>query len=343
MTERSLFEPIGSARPAPEPRTGDWRKSLVLFLATVVSVFSVGRQWDYELGVVDPAGANLLTGWRFAVPFLLIFVCHEFGHWIAARIHRVPASLPYFIPMPFVLFGTFGAIITMPERIRSRSALLDIGAAGPLAGMIVAIPTLIIGLTLSEVRPMSVTGYTQEGQSILYWLLKRITLGPMPEGHDVFLHPTAFAGWGGLFVTMINLLPWGQLDGGHIAYALWGNDQHRIARWLRLSLLGLFAYNVAIFVGPVWLGKSSMSWTEAISNSTFWLFWFIITGVMARLSGGADHPPCEPGPLSPSRRWIAAGSLLLFLLLFMPTPLSLHYSTGDTPSDGAAAPASVAN
>src|SRR5690606_7442838 len=163
--------------------------------------------------------------------------------------HRVPASLPYFLPVPIVWFGTMGAIITMPERIRSRIALLDIGAAGPLAGMVVAIPTMVVGLRLSEVAPLGSDSYIQEGQSLLYWAIKRVVLGPIPDGSDVHLHPTAFAAWGGFLITMINLLPWGQLDGGHIAYALLGEKQNALARWVRRSLLGLFAYNVILFSG----------------------------------------------------------------------------------------------
>ncbi len=287
------------------PATGNWRTNLLLFGLTVGSVFFVG-------------------GAAFAVPFLLILLFHEFGHWLAARAHGVPASLPYFIPMPIVLFGTFGAVIVMPERIRSRNALLDIGAAGPLAGMVVAIPCLMYGLHLSEVRPASIGGYVQEGQSLLYWLVKRLVLGPMPEGHDVFLHPTALAGWSGFFITMINLLPWGQLDGGHIAYAWLGETQNGIALWVRRSLLLLFVYNAWFFLGPIWRGSSSMSWQEGIGNSLFWLLWFFVTGAMARMGGGADHPPFDPGVLSPGRRVIAVVCLVLFVLLFMPTPLSIY-------------------
>jgi membrane-associated protease RseP (regulator of RpoE activity) len=254
---------------------------------------------------------------------LLILLFHEFGHWLAARAHRVPASLPYFIPFPLVLFGTFGAVIMMPERIRSRNALLDIGAAGPLAGLVVAIPAMIIGLQLSDIRPVDYAGgagVLHEGQSAIYWALKRLVLGPMPDGYDVWLHPTAFAAWGGLFVTMINLVPWGQLDGGHIAFALLGERHNRIARWVRASLLVFFAYNVAILVVPVYTGDSKLTYTSAISNSIFWLAWFVITGIMGRFTG-KEHPPFEPGRLTPRRRWVAIGSLVLFVALFMPTPL----------------------
>lgn len=270
------------------------------------------------------SGAAWFAGWPFAVPFLLILLFHEFGHWVAAVRHRVPASLPYFIPLPFLGgFGTLGAVIVMPERIRSRDALLDIGAAGPLAGMVVALPTMVLGLNLSEVREQLPGGYIQEGQSLLYSLIKFCVLGPMPENQDVYLHPTAFAAWAGFLITMINLLPWGQLDGGHIAYALLGERHHRIARRLRLGLLLLFAYNVARFALPVLAGSSSMAWSYVVGNSWFWLIWFFITGVLGRV-GGHEHPPVEPGALSRGRRWVAVGCLSLFVLLFMPTPLAFH-------------------
>lgn len=307
-----------------EPPGGEgirWRKNAVLFGLTVFTVFLQGA-----LQVQQPEGEwSILAGWTFAVPLLLILLFHEFGHWIAARIHRVPASLPFFIPLPPIfLLGTMGAIIVMPQRIRSRNALLDIGAAGPLAGLVVAIPALIIGLSLSEVHAIEGPGYFQEGQSLLYWLLKRLVVGPIPPGHDVFLHETAFAGWAGLLVTMMNLLPWGQLDGGHVAYALLGERHHTIALWMRRGLLLVFGYNLVQFLLPELRGESQLGYGMAISNSTFWLMWFIVTGFLARLSGGYRHPPFEPGELSPGRRWVAIVTLLFFVLLFMPTPIAQY-------------------
>jgi membrane-associated protease RseP (regulator of RpoE activity) len=130
----------------------------------------------------------------------------------------------------------------------------------------------------------------------------------------------AFAGWGGLFLTMLNLLPWGQLDGGHIAYALLGNRQDRIALWVRRGLLLVFAYNFATLVLPVLLGRSSQPLLMAVFGSLFWLFWYGITGVMAQMAG-ADHPPFDPGPLDGARKAIAVVCLVLFVVLFMPAPL----------------------
>jgi membrane-associated protease RseP (regulator of RpoE activity) len=321
-----------SAEPAHLPKRGALRDSsplsthLLLFAATVVCVFHSGAisaapEHAYFQGFIDPR--FLLRGASFAVPLLSILLTHEFGHFFAARAHRVPASLPYFIPLP-IGWGTFGAVIAMPDRIRSRNALFDIGASGPLAGLAVALPVLAWGLAHSPIEPLLATGYEQEGQSLLYCLLKRVVCGPIPEGHDVVLHPTALAGWVGLLVTMINLVPWGQLDGGHIAFALFGERQHRFARWLRRGLLLLFAGNLLRFVAPVLLGKSELGLPIAISNSLFWLLWFFVLGIIGRVSGGADHPPVEAGALSPVRRVLSWACLALFVLLFMPTPMARY-------------------
>jgi membrane-associated protease RseP (regulator of RpoE activity) len=148
-------------------------------------------------------------------------------------------------------------------------------------------------------------------------------LGPIPAGHDVFLSPIAFAGWCGLFVTALNLLPVGQLDGGHVAYALFGRRQNRYARALHLGLLGIFAYNLAVFVAPVVRQGAWSELSAAFSNSLFWLFWFGILSLMRRM-GGRDHPPTEPGQLSPARRVVAVLTLVLFVLLFMPTPMATY-------------------
>jgi membrane-associated protease RseP (regulator of RpoE activity) len=308
--------------PEPEPQQRDWRINAALFVLTVLSVFAAGGHvFQIEASGFRELARALAGGWTFAVPLLAILVVHEFGHYIAARIHRVDASLPYFLPLPVLsLFGTMGAIIAMRGRIRSRNALLDIGASGPLAGMVVAIPVLLIGLSLSPVLPNPEGHYDQEGQSLLYLALKRIVLGPIPEGYDVQLHPTAFAGWAGLLLTMLNLLPWGQLDGGHVAYALFGSRQDRFARLFRAALLPLFFFNLASLLWPVVHGHSTQTYVQAVMNSVFWLLWYVVLGVVGRFSGGAAHPATEPGELSPVRRVVAAVTLVLFVLLFMPTP-----------------------
>ena len=303
-------------------------KPALLFVATCLSVLWTGARMTSD-GQAPATLGELWRGWVYAVPLMSILVCHEFGHYIAARIHRVPASLPYFLPLPEVSpFGTLGAVIGMPDRIRSRNALLDIGAAGPIAGMVVALPVLVIGLALSPVEAQSTGYYVQEGQSLLYWLLKYLVKGGIPEGHDVMLHPTATAGWVGLFVTMINLLPWGQLDGGHVAFALLGPVQNRIARLVRRGVLVFFAYNLVTFVGPVLAGQSHMPLGVAIGNSLTWLVWYGLLGLLGRTMG-QDHPPVEPAPLTPLRRRVAVACLALFVLLFMPTPLASYTPAPD--------------
>jgi membrane-associated protease RseP (regulator of RpoE activity) len=283
---------------------------LLLFIATVLSMFFAGAMYNWPAGLEQNAtniATNLYRGWTFAVPLLAILLFHEFGHYFAAKYHRVPASLPHFIPLPISPFGTMGALISMPERIRSRNALLDIGAAGPLAGLVVAIPVVVIGLMHSPVQ-VDPGGSMVEGQSLLYMGLKRLVLGPIPAGHDVFLNATAFAGWAGLLVTALNLIPIGQLDGGHIAYALFGKRQDIIATVLHALLPVAFLYNYAVF------GNAN--------PGTVWLVWFVLLGAMRRASG-CNHPPTQDGPLSPGRRWVAIFCLVMFALLFMPTPMRL--------------------
>jgi membrane-associated protease RseP (regulator of RpoE activity) len=292
-----------------------WQRHLGLFLLTTFSVFLMGAlqvapnddKIDSFLGLLLHGLRHIHLGWSFAVPLMAILLTHEFGHYFAALYHRVPASLPYFIPLPLLSpFGTMGAVIHMPARIKSRNALLDIGAAGPLAGMVVAVPVVLIGLSQSQVAPLQGGGFL-EGQCLLYSALKYMAVGPIPDGHDVYLSPTAFAGWGGLLVTMLNLLPIGQLDGGHVAYALFDGKQKHIGRVFHYSLLGWFAFN--------WIRY------DLIEPGMVWGVWFVLLFVLRNLSGGVDHPPTEPGVLSPGRKAVAVGTLILFVLLFMPTPI----------------------
>jgi membrane-associated protease RseP (regulator of RpoE activity) len=295
-------------------------------------------KWNLALFVLTVASVHVTGGATFAVALLGILLTHEFGHYFAARWHGVPASLPYFIPLPLLSpFGTMGAVISMPERIRSRNALLDIGASGPLAGLLVALPVLVVGLYQSPVQPITGEGL-QEGQSLLYLLLKRVVLGPIPVGHDVFLTPLAFAGWSGLFVTALNLIPIGQLDGGHVLYALLGPRANRVARALHWGLLLAFVANLAAFELPVVRHHGSAAVLDAlrhasspvwgdllkgVTNSMFWLMWFGVLHLLRRMTGGY-HPPTEGGELTPARRAVAILSLVLFALLFMPTPMSSY-------------------
>ena len=169
------------------------------------------------------ASTAFVGGYLYSFAVISILLAHEFGHYFMCKKHRVPASLPFFIPMPLSPFGTFGALIVMRGRIPNRKALFDIGITGPLAGLALTIPFLVVGLYLSEVRMIPKgEGVIHFGESLLMSLFTYLIKGNIPAGHDVFLHPLAYAGWVGLFVTALNMLPFGQLDGGHIIYALLG-------------------------------------------------------------------------------------------------------------------------
>jgi membrane-associated protease RseP (regulator of RpoE activity) len=288
-----------------------WKRPALLFVLTVVSILFT-RSFD------PGHGFRVRDGLLYMVSLLAILLTHEFAHYLFARHHRVNASLPHFIPMPLLTpFGTMGAVIVMRDRIKSKNALLDIGASGPIAGMLVAIPVLIYGLAHCPIVPVTRTGW-QEGNSLLYWLAKLLALGGVPPGYDVNLDgsPMAFAGWTGLFVTMLNLLPVGQLDGGHVAYALIGPKQNSLSRVVRYALLVLVPLNLLLHAPTAQFPE----WGPAISASSMWVSWFIVLTILERISGGG-HPPTEPGALSPARRVVAIVTLVLFVLLFMPTPM----------------------
>jgi membrane-associated protease RseP (regulator of RpoE activity) len=301
-------------------RSGSWqrgRRSVVLSVGLfMVTLLSTTRAGSLTSGDAHP---QLMSGLRFAIPLMAILLAHELGHYIAARIHGVPASPPFFIPFPWPPLGTMGAIILMRGRIARRDALLDIGAAGPLAGMVVALPVLVYGIATSPVLPM-VPGmsYEMEGRSLLYnallWLLK----GPIPAGHDIMLSPTAFAGWAGLMVTMINLIPAAQLDGGHVAYALFGERQERYSRRLRRALLPMAAaVSLAYGLPELLAGTHGDALMEAFAPGMPWLVWWFVLRVIVGRSP-REHPKTDDGILSPRRRIVAMGTLCLFVLLFMP-------------------------
>lgn len=323
-----------SAEPL-EPESDRRALAALLFALTCVSTLYVGAGQVLGHDPLDDfararaaigAGAAVLTlgralarGWTFAVPLMAILLCHEFAHWITMRRHRVPATLPLFIPFPNV-FGTMGAVISMRDSVRSRNALVDIGASGPLAGLVVALGVLVIGLSRSTIEPVAGrTGVFVEGDSLLYLALKRVVCGPIPVGHDVWLHPIAFAGWVGLFMTMMNLLPIGQLDGGHVAYAIFGP---RYDRW-SLRVIAAVAAWAAALAGWLALTTPRAAWTsDLFAPSMVWALWAVLTRFVLRV-GGDRHPPTEDDALDGRRRAVAWVTLVLFVLLFMPVPLRL--------------------
>jgi membrane-associated protease RseP (regulator of RpoE activity) len=273
--------------------------SIALFALTCVSTLLAGAM---HAGVVDftVAPTWLLTGAPFAATLIAILGVHEFGHYFTARHYRAVVSLPYFIPAPppLFLFGTLGAIIRMRSPVRDRNALLDIAAAGPLAGLVLALPALILGLAWSTWEPAPPGEYLRVGDSVATMLLTRLMMGAAPAGMIVYTHPIADAGWVGLFVTALNLFPVGQLDGGRIAYALFGR-RHRVVGF-------------AVFAATLALGVITMA-----------LNWFVWAGLIVFLVGFAHGAPLDDVTrLSPARRLVGWTCLALFILLIPPVPLS---------------------
>ncbi len=319
----------------PEGKPGKVWLNILLAVLTFFSVLLSGSL--YTLGSEPVSGENLFRtvlsgiwkGWPFAVSLLAILASHEFGHYFAGRYHKTKVTLPFFIPFPFSTFGTLGAFIQMKSVPRNRNHLLDIGIAGPLAGLVVAIPVLILGLTLSKVDliPSTIapgTGFQIEGNSIVYLFLKYLVKGqllpspvdfqnlppflywiryfftgsPFPfGGTDVMLHPVAWAGWAGLLVTALNLLPAGQLDGGHNIYVLLGRKGTLILRPLIIGMLAL--------LGFAWNG---------------WWLWAVL---IFFLGGSSAEPLDQISPLSSKRKLLAVFMLILFVLLFTPVPLKI--------------------
>ncbi len=299
-----------------------WGLPLVLLVLTFLSTFYVGA--GMVLGRAPASLPELGAGWVFSLPLMGILLAHEFGHFFAGMYHRVDVSPPYFIPVPFFLLGTMGAVIQIRERIRSRNALLDIGAAGPLAGMVVAVPVVIYGIATSPIDSLPEGNYLIEGRSILYLGLLYALKGPIPDGYDIMLTPTALAGWAGLLVTMINLLPFGQLDGGHVAYALWGRRQNQISGYVIRLLPGL-ALLVCIAYGlPSYLeGARGERLFYDASAGLQWLVWAFVLWILTRATG-PGHPPTEDSAVSPRRRIVGLLTLSLFALLFMPAWLRMQ-------------------
>jgi membrane-associated protease RseP (regulator of RpoE activity) len=278
--------------------------NLVLFVLTVISTFTAGA---LPIGaipfvnynpLIEPV--NVLHGVQFAGTLLAILVTHEFGHYFTARFYQASVSLPYFIPVPPpFLFGTLGAIISMRSPARNRNSLFDIAVAGPLAGLAVALPALWLGLSWSRVGPVPDGGTISFGDSLLTRLVTYLRFGEIPQGQDVFIHPVALAAWVGLFVTALNLFPVGQLDGGRIAYALFGGA-HR-------------AVSVGTFFALLALGLVAQS-----PN------WVVFAGLVFLLVGFHHAPPLDDlTPLSSRRYAVGVLCLALLILLVPPVPIQV--------------------
>jgi membrane-associated protease RseP (regulator of RpoE activity) len=289
-SERAPTELTGPPLP---PRAGSaplaWRTNAWLFVATVGSVLMAG--YNPRL----PHHEALLEAAQFAGALLSILLSHEFGHFIAARIHKVDASLPYFIPLPYLSpFGTMGAVIRMRSVIPTRRALLDIGAAGPLAGLALAVPLYAWGVRHSQAVHIGSLGDEglELGSSLLLRTLDGVFGPAVPDGMELSLSPVAFAAWTGMFVTMINLFPVGQLDGGHVAFALFGPRQNRIAQWVHRSMLVFFFVSLGSFVvRDIRSGIGFWHLGRHVNNSIFWLVWFEILSVLGLMSSPSSRSP----------------------------------------------------
>ena len=267
----------------------------VLFLVTIVTTVMAGALYQGADIFADPY--SLVKGIPFSLSLLLILGTHELGHFLASRRHGVVTTLPTFIPGPPIppMIGTFGAVIRIKSPITTKAALVEIGASGPLAGFVIALFVTWWGLDHSTIVPRTMAaGSLGLGSSIIFHALSYITVGPVPETHDVLLHPVAFAGWIGFFVTAMNLLPIGQLDGGHLVYSLLG----RRHRQFSMVMIG-----VLIVLGI-------LSWPG-------WFVWAALITII-----GIWHPPVEDQrePMDSKRRLIAFSALAVFILTFIPTP-----------------------
>ncbi len=292
----------------------------VLFALTVVSTLFVGSLYGDNGLVIESAWdllrpENLIKGLPFAATLLGILTAHEFGHYFAARYHQVAVTLPYFIPMPLT-FGTLGAFIQLKEPVPDRRKLFDIGVAGPLAGLVVALPLLVVGLMSSPLGTLTASpGAMIEGNSILYYLGKWLAFGqPLPNwatGQDVFMNQVLYAAWIGLLVTALNLLPVGQLDGGHTVYALFGKKA-RYANLTTLAFMAVFAVAGLPFVQELIPAAQAVGYTG-------WFIWlFLIMFVI-----GVEHPPAldDVTRLDRRRRWVGYAVILIFILTFVPVPM----------------------
>ena len=291
-----LFGEPEFAPPAPRPRRL-WVHGLLLLLTLATTIVAGAIQQG--VNPLETPGL-LYKGLPFSLTLLLILGTHEMGHYLISRKHRLDVTLPYFIPAPPVPFiiGTFGAFIRIRSPIRDKRALLDVGCAGPLAGVLISIPVIWIGLKLSTITVVGGSGAGLTlGEPLLFKLLSWLALGHLSPNANVILHPIAFAGWIGLLVTALNLMPVGQLDGGHVTYALFP-DYHR---YISLAVLGILVVCGLLF----WEG---------------WLFWAVLLTFM-----GWRHPPPYFYwlPLDRRRRILGVITIVVFILTFAPAPFSL--------------------
>lgn len=267
--------------------------NILLLIVTIFTTLIAGA----ALSGVNPISpiSNLLKGIPFSITIMLILGGHELGHYFAAKKNNVEATFPYFIPAPH-LIGTFGAVIKMKSPIKDKNSLVEIGASGPIVGFILSTIALHIGLSLSKTVPFQGEGLLL-GDSILLYFFTKLYFPAVEEGFEILLHPIAFAGWIGYFVTAINLLPIGQLDGGHISYALF-QSKYRFIAYITFALI--------MVAGFLWLG---------------WIIWGIVIALIVRFK----HPPPldNISEITSRNKIIGYISFVIFLITFIPNPFQL--------------------
>ncbi len=327
--EKQIIILVHEVEPPELPKIS---KNILFFLATLLSVLFTGAVFESNLPesteltiLLKDALFHLWRGFPFAASLLSILLAHEFGHYLMGRYHKTKVTLPFFLPLPypFSILGTLGAFIQMKERPKNKRVLFDIGLAGPLAGLVVAIPVLLYGLSLSKLAPLTGTGML-EGNSILYLLTKYAVFGkllpepisyngvapllywarylftstPSPIGAlDVEVHNIAWAGWAGLLVTSLNMIPVGTLDGGHIIYSVFGKKVKKLVPTLLTAL---------VLLGFAWEG------------------WWLWAGMLYFLGRRHAEPLDQITKLDPKRRKWAFFALIIFILVFIPVPLVIY-------------------
>ena len=317
-SDEDMYLSLASAAPPAPKRDRVWLHYLLFFLTlasttlTGADLFAVFTIDFNELLSMSPAESQAwvtslvsqpsyyLNGLWYSVTVLAILGCHEMGHYVASLRYGVDVSRPFFIPAPFTLAGTLGAFIRIRSRIPTKVALFDIGIAGPIAGFVVTVPALFIGLALSRIveLPADPSGLFELGEPLLFQLASWITWGPIPDGYTLSMHPMAFAAWFGLLATALNLFPISQLDGGHISYAVLG----------RRSTLVTYLM-IAVAIGLTFVSLS-------------WIAWTVLLVIMIAVLG-PHHPPTydEDEPIDRTRLILAGVALLMLIVCFTPAPI----------------------
>jgi membrane-associated protease RseP (regulator of RpoE activity) len=289
--------------PLPLPPRSEIALASGLFLATAASVFAVGAFTLVERAGILVTVFDVRSGLELAFSLLAILLAHEFGHYVACRYYRVDSTLPYFIPLPvFTLAGTLGAFIKIRAPIPHRRALFDIGVAGPLAGFAVCLPVLVMGVLQGTWAPLTNNGEGPGyfGEPLLFEWCVRLLKGPAPENSTLVIGPYGLAAWFGLFVTALNMMPVGQLDGGHVTHALFPRHAHLVSRAGLLVCLGL------LYFRPTWM------------------LWTLLLWLLAR----RPHPPTldEQAPVGRARLWVGLLSYAVFALSFTPHPILISWA-----------------